>query len=33
MKSPGMQAKGLPPKNYDVIAFDKHGKTSVFSHY
>ncbi len=33
MKSPGMQAKGLPPKNYDVLAFDQQGKTSVFSHY
>ncbi len=33
MKSPGMQAKGLPPKDYDVLAFDKQGKVSVFSHY
>jgi len=33
MKSPGMQAEGLPPKNYDVLAFDKQGKTTVFSHY
>ena len=33
MKSPGMQAEGLPPKGYDVLAFDKQGKTSVFSHY
>ena len=33
MQSPGMQAVGLPPKNYDVLAFDKQGKTAVFSHY
>lgn len=33
MQSPGMQAKGLAPKNYDVLTFDQQGKTSVFSHY
>ncbi|TLS67023.1 DUF411 domain-containing protein [Mariprofundus erugo] len=33
MKSPGMQPAGLPPKNYDVLAFDKDGKAVVFSHY
>ncbi|MDX8387272.1 MAG: DUF411 domain-containing protein [Ghiorsea sp.] len=33
MQSPGMQPEGLAPKNYDVIAFDKHGKTAIFSHY
>lgn len=33
MNSPGMQAPGLPPKNYDVLAFDKDGKATLFSHY
>ena len=33
MQSPGMQADEKPPKNYDVIAFDKHGETQVFHHY
>ncbi len=33
MKSPGMQAEGLPPKGYDVIAFKKDGSTEVFAHY
>jgi len=33
MKSPGMQAEGLPPKNYDVLSFDKNGKTAVYTSY
>lgn len=33
MKSPGMQAEGLPPRGYDVLAFDAQGKTSVYHHY
>lgn len=33
MKSPGMQAEGLPPKGYDVLAIKKDGSTEVFSHY
>lgn len=33
MNSPGMQAPGMPPKNYDVLAFDKDGKATLFSHY
>lgn len=33
MKSPGMQAEGLPPKGYDVIAFKKDGSTGVYAHY
>lgn len=32
-QSPGMQPKGLPPKGYDVLAFDKNGNTTVFSRY
>jgi len=32
-QSPGMQPDMLEPKNYDVLAFDKDGKTTVFSHY
>lgn len=32
-KSPGMQAKGMPPEGYDVLAFDKNGESRVFSHY
>jgi len=32
-QSPGMQPDVLEPKNYDVLAFDKDGKTTVFSHY
>jgi len=32
-QSPGMQPNMLEPKNYDVLAFDKEGKTTVFSHY
>ena len=31
--SPGMQPEGLPPKGYDVIAFDKQGNTAVYSRY
>lgn len=33
MQSPGMQAEGLPPKNYDVLAIMKDGSTKVFSRY
>lgn len=33
MKSPGMQAEGLPPKGYDVLAFDKDGRVRVFQRY
>jgi len=33
MQSPGMQANILEPKNYDVLAFDKDGNTTVFSRY
>ncbi|MFC1626338.1 DUF411 domain-containing protein [Pseudomonadota bacterium] len=33
MKSPGMQAEGLPPKGYDVIAFKKDGTTEVYTRY
>ncbi|HKI60553.1 MAG TPA: DUF411 domain-containing protein [Mariprofundaceae bacterium] len=33
MKSPGMQAEGLPPKGYDVIAFKKDGSTKVYTRY
>jgi hypothetical protein len=33
MKSPGMQAVGKAPKGYDVLAFDKDGKSKVFTHY
>lgn len=32
-QSPGMQPENLEPKNYDVLAFDKDGHTTVFSHY
>lgn len=32
-QSPGMQPDMLTPKNYDVLAFDKAGKTYVFSRY
>jgi len=32
-KSPGMQNKGQKPEGYDVLAFDKDGKSSVFTHY
>jgi hypothetical protein len=30
MKSPGMQAPGLPPRGYDVLSFDKSGKSQVY---
>jgi hypothetical protein len=33
MQSPGMQASGLQPKSYNVLAFDKNGKSHVFTHY
>ncbi|MFQ5581574.1 MAG: DUF411 domain-containing protein [Mariprofundaceae bacterium] len=33
MKSPGMQPAGLPPRAYDVFAFDKKGNVKVFSKY
>ncbi len=33
MSSPGMQAVGKAPKNYDVLAFDKDGNSKVFTHY
>jgi len=33
MQSPGMQPEMLEPKNYDVLAFDKDGNTTVFSRY
>jgi len=33
MKSPGMQQAGQQPKGYDVLAFDRNGKTHVFTHY
>ena len=33
MKSPGMQPSGLPPKGYQVLAFDKAGHTTVFHSY
>ena len=32
-QSPGMQAEGLAPQGYDVLAFDKAGQTSVFKGY
>ena len=31
--SPGMEVEGMPAEPYDVIAFDKTGKTSVFASY
>ncbi len=33
MKSPGMQKPGLPPKDYDVLSFDKGGKSQVYKEY
>jgi len=33
MKSPGMQAVGLQPQGYTVLAFDKDGNTTVFHRY
>ncbi len=32
-KSPGMQPKGLPPKDYDVLSFDHEGKVELFRRY
>ena len=32
-KSPGMQAEGLSPKGFDVLAFEKNGNSHVFSQY
>ncbi len=31
--SPGMQAAGLEPRDYDVLMFDKSENTTVFKHY
>ena len=31
--SPGMEVEGLEPQPYDVIAFDKQGKTSIYASY
>lgn len=31
--SPGMEMPGTPPEHYDVVAFDKAGKTSVYAKY
>ncbi len=31
--SPGMQAKGLAPKGYNVLAFEKDGSSYEFAHY
>jgi len=33
LTAPGMQDKGLPPKGYDVLAFDKQGNSTVFQRY
>ncbi len=33
MKSPGMQAPKLAPKDYAVLTFTEDGKTSVFTKY
>ncbi len=33
MQSPGMQAEGMPPKHYSVLAFDKQGKVKVYHRY
>ena len=33
LDSPGMQAEGLPPKGYNVIAIKKDGSTEVYSSY
>ena len=32
-KSPGMQPEGEKPSNYDVLSFDKQGKSKVFTSY
>ncbi len=31
--SPGMEVEGAAPQPYDVIAFDKSGKTTTFARY
>ena len=31
--SPGMEVEGAAPQPYEVIAFDKSGKTEVFASY
>jgi hypothetical protein len=31
--SPGMEVEGVAPHPYDVIAFDKSGRTEVFASY
>jgi len=33
MKSPGMQSVGQKPEGYDVLAFDKDGKSTVYHSY
>ncbi|MFC1536225.1 DUF411 domain-containing protein [Pseudomonadota bacterium] len=33
LDSPGMQAEGLPPKGYNVIAIKKDGTTEVYTRY
>jgi len=33
MRSPGMQAEGLPPQGYDVLSFDKQGHSKVYKSY
>ena len=33
MQSPGMQAEGKTPSNYDVLVFDKQGHTKVYQRY
>jgi hypothetical protein len=31
--SPGMEVEGVDPQPYDVIAFDKSGRTEVYGSY
>lgn len=31
--APGMEVQGMEPQAYDVIAFDKQGKTSIYASY
>jgi hypothetical protein len=31
--APGMNVQGMEPEQYDVIAFDKQGQTSIFASY
>ncbi len=33
MKSPGMQAAGLPPQGYAVLAFDRAGNSTIYHQY